>query len=146
MEEDEGDIDGQEEGGKERHEEGGKERQEEGGQERQRGRRRRETRGRRPRETKRKAAKRDKRKAVKRSKRKASKRGKMKEKVVKGRLGGKMMIMMEMMRSMLGGERLSGHSVKRTSNKGIGQLMFGRVMNMRKEWRWVKVVTIVENE
>ena len=63
--------------------------------------------------------------------------------------GGKMMIMMKMMRNVLGMERSSGGSLKRTSNKmemaGVGQLMFGRVMKMRKEERWVKVVTKVDN-
>ena len=84
---------------------------------------------------KRKAAKMSKRKAAKRDKRKAAKRGKMEErKVVKRRPGGKRMMGM---RSRLAGERLLGHSMKR---------MFGRVMKMRKEWKWVEVETIVENE
>ena len=60
-------------------------------------------------------------------------------KAVMGGSCGKMMI-------MLGRERSSGHSLKRTSNMaGVGQLMVGRVMKMRKERRWVKVVTKVEN-
>ena len=55
-------------------------------------------------------------------------------KVVKRRPSGKMMIRM---RSKLAGENLLGHNMMRK---------FGRVMKIRKEWEWVKVMTIVENE